>query len=46
MPITILPPDLSLFSDNSTISLVSPPVPPIKIISASSSSGIFSLASS
>ena len=30
-PMTILPPDFSLFSHSSTISFVSPPVPPIKI---------------
>ena len=44
-PITILPPDYNLVSHNSTISLVSPPVPPMKIASASSKSEIFSLAS-
>jgi len=44
IPITILPPDFSLFSHNSTISLVSPPVPPMNIASASGNSLIFSLA--
>ena len=44
IPITILPPDFSLFSHNSTISLVSPPVPPMNIASASGKSLIFSLA--
>jgi len=44
IPITILPPVFSLFSESLTISLVSPPVPPIKITSAISKSDIFSLA--
>ena len=43
-PITILPPAFSLFSHNSTISFVSPPVPPIKIASASGNSEILSFA--
>ena len=44
VPITILPPVFNLFSESLTISAVSPPVPPIKITSASSRSNIFSLA--
>ena len=41
VPITILPPVFNLFSESLTISAVSPPVPPIKITSASSRSNIF-----
>ena len=43
-PITIRPPEFNLFWHSSIISLVSPPVPPINIASASGSSEIFSFA--